>query len=251
MDGGEFEYSRTVIQPSDHEDLLDCKLEAINTVYVEHINKIVIWAHWEKRHGYAHGKAFMFTGTPGGDDFIVKIFNPLGYQVRDMHFYIDDDAEKTGYLIAASNKPGEPANHTIRIFKMNSDYTDIVEVTNELFYGMHREAPNLIKHDGIYYLFTSESAGWYPSDGRYASSKAIDGQFTELRTIGNTSTFSCQSGYIIKIGPEGNMSYVMNAHRWIRGEGTPGQYRLPVLLSDGYAFYDFWIGYYYNPQSGC
>lgn len=247
-DGTNYQFNRTVIEQSAHENLYDCKLEAFNLRFIKETNQVVIWAHWEYQSGYASGKGFVASGTPGGDFNLQHIYNPLGYQVRDMDFFIDDD--RTGYLVAASNRVGEGANSTIRIFKMNETYTDVVEVTNVLFEGKHREAPSLIKKDGYYYLFTSQSAGWYPSNGAYASATSLDGEFTELREIGNTSTFSCQSGGLAVLGNGQDTSYIMTANRWIRGDGTSGQHWLPITMDEGFAYYDYWTGIYYNPHTG-
>ncbi|MGN0485500.1 MAG: LamG-like jellyroll fold domain-containing protein, partial [Lachnospiraceae bacterium] len=245
-DGKTFGNERTVADQSQNADLGSCKLESVQMKYIEKANKMIIWAHWEKPDGYADGKALVITGTPGGEFTVHHIYNPLDIQVRDMSIFVDDDG--TGYLIAATSKGSEGANHTMRIFKMNSEYNDVTEVTKELFIGQYREFPNMTKRDGYYYLFTSQAAGWYPSQGAYAVTKQISGDWSALRNIGNTSTFSCQSGWIQSVGDKGNC--VMHAYRWLRSGDTPGTHLCPMYFANGYAFYDYCTSFRYSTATG-
>jgi beta-xylosidase len=243
-------YNKVVMDRNSHEDLASCKLEAMNIRYDSIHNKNIIWAHWELKDGYASGKVLIASATPGEAFNVHEVVNPLGVEVRDMNFFIDDDENKTGYLIAASNLPGEGANATMYIFKMNETYTGVVEVVAKIFENQYREAPSMIKKDGYYYLFTSQAAGWYPSKGNYASTDNIAGPWSDLKTIGNTSTFSSQSGGIITFDGEAGKNYVMAANRWVKEEGTTQNVLLPITFSGGYASYDYYESILYNPWTG-
>ena len=245
-DGNNFGNERTVADQSQNADLGNCKLESVQMRYIEKVNKMIIWAHWEKPSGYADGKALVITGTPGQAFTVHHIYNPLGIQVRDMSIFVDDDG--TGYLISATSKGSEGANHTMRIFKMNSEYNDVTEVTKELYIGQYREFPNMTKRDGYYYLFTSQAAGWYPSIGGYSVTRQISGDWSALQSIGNTSTFSCQSGWIQSVGDKGNC--VMHAYRWLRSGDTPGEHLCPMYFANGYAFYDYCTSFRYSTRTG-
>ena len=245
-DGINFTDSRTVLDKNGNDALASCKLESVQMTYVESIGKMVIWAHWEKPSGYADGKALVVTGTPGGDFTVHHVYNPLDIYVRDMSIFIDDDG--TGYLIAAANVAGQGANATIYIFKMNASFSDVTEVVAKVHENQYREFPHMIKRDGYYYLFTSQAAGWYPSKGGYTSTNNLYGTWSDLRSVGNSSTFSSQSGWILHLGDSQN--FMMHAYRWIAAEGTSGATLLPVYFSNGFAFYDYYPMLKYNVSTG-
>lgn len=244
-DGKRFGNERDVADSSQNSALASCKIESVHIDYIPEKNKVVVWAHWEKPSGYSDGKALVITGTPGGQFTVHHVYNPLGIQVRDMAIFFDDDG--TGYLIAAANKEGQGANATMYIFRMNDDYSDVTEVVTTLFEDQYREFPNLIKKDGYYFLFTSQAAGWYPSSGAYSVTKDLKGKWSELRSIGNTSTFSSQSGWIVNMQDK---NYLMHAYRWLRASSTSGTTLCPLYFDKGFAFYDYCPYFKYNTSTG-
>ncbi|MCR4761032.1 MAG: discoidin domain-containing protein [Oscillospiraceae bacterium] len=244
-DGKRFGNERNVADSSQNEMLASCKIESVHIDYRPNINKVVVWAHWEKESGYSDGKALVITGTPGGQFTVHHVYNPLDIQVRDMAIFFDDD--DTGYLIAAANKSGQSANATLYIFRMNEDYSGVTEIVTTLFEDQYREFPNMIKKDGHYFLFTSQAAGWYPSSGAYAVADRIDGKWSGLRSIGNTSTFSSQSGWIVSLQDK---NYLMHAYRWLRASETSGTTLCPLYFDNSFAFYDYYPSFRYSTKTG-
>lgn len=244
-DGIHFGSERNAADSSQNSALASCKIESVHIDYIPEKNKVVVWAHWEKPSGYSDGKALVITGTPGGQFTVHHVYNPLGIQVRDMAIFFDDDG--SGYLIAAANKEGQGANATMYIFRMNDDYSDVTEVVTTLFEDQYREFPNLIKKDDYYFLFTSQAAGWYPSSGAYSVTKDLKGEWSELRSIGNTSTFSSQSGWIVNMQDK---NYIMHAYRWLRSSSTSGTTLCPLYFDNGFAFYDYCPYFKYNTATG-
>jgi hypothetical protein len=236
-DGKNWTRGAVVMDQSSHPDLSDYKLEAVNRFYDKKHDRIVCWAHWERSAGYGSGRALVATAKPGGRFTVHHIYNPLGIEVRDMSVFIDDDGQ--GYLAAASNLPGQGANATLYLFKMNADYTDVTGITNKVLENQYREAPHIIKTGGFYYLFFSQAAGWYPSRAGYLSARSLDGRWSDVRDIGNSSTFSAQSGGILDFGEGKAFVPVFMPNRWIRGEGTSANVALPLHLKDGFAFADY------------
>lgn len=227
-----------VMDRNSHPDLADCKFEAGTFFYDKKRDQIVWWCHWELSGGrYGDGKAMVASAKPGQPFTVHRIYNPLGVQVRDMSIFVDEDDQ--AYLVAASNVPGQGANATLYIFRLNEMYDDVVEIVAKLVEGGYREAPHIVKRDGFYYFFFSQAAGWYPSRGGYCSAKSIAGPWSEPRTIGNPSTFSSQSGPVVEFGFGAPKPLVMMGNRWIRGQGTSRFSALPIQLSDGFAFYDY------------
>ena len=244
-DGVHFGEERNVADSSQNSALENCKIESVHIEYAKKTGQIVVWAHWEKPSGYSDGKALVITGTPGGKFKVHHVYNPLDIQVRDMAVFFDDDG--TGYLIAAANKPGQGANATLYIFKMNADYSGVTEVVKTLHENQYREFPNMIKKDGYYFLFTSQAAGWYPSSGAYTVTKDLKGKWSGLRSIGNSSTFSSQSGWILDLQGKNQL---MHAYRWLKGNGTSGTTLCPLYFDKGFAFYDYCPTFKYSTKTG-
>ena len=251
-DGYAFGDARVVVDSGAHSLMKSCRIESVKTAYIKSKNIVIIAAHWENGIDYTNGKLFLVTGTPGGEFKLQNIWNPLGVEVRDMSIFIDDD--ETAYLLAAANKPGvdSGANATTYVFKFTDDYTDIEEVTARMFPEMYREMPNIVKIDGLYYFFVSQTAGWYPTQGAYAVSDNLKEGWSELRTIGNTSTFASQSSWILKIGEGENAHYIMHAYRWgqVQGAGISGTMLAPITFSHGCAYYDYFPEILYNSETG-
>ncbi len=231
-------------------ELYSSKLEAMSVVKKD--DQIIIWAHYENASDYSLGRAVCISGTPGSGEYFTYhgSFQPEGNDSRDMTFFEDTDG--TGYIVSASD-----TNTNLRIYRLTSDWTNVDTTFQSIVVceNQNREAPSLIKQNGWYYLFSSAAAGWYPSAAKYISAQSIsDLAYADLRDIGNTQTFGAQSGGVTKIGSR----YVMMANRWSGGWATPdpvlsalgewsSQRMLPMSLSVGYAFYD----YYYNVKYNC
>ena len=249
-DGYSYGNARTVVDSSADTLMQSCKIESTKVAYIKEANTVIIAAHWEKPNGYADGKLFLVTGTPGGEFTLRGIWNPLGIEVRDMSIFVDDD--NTAYLLAAANVPGQGANATTYVFKFSDDYTDIEEITAQLFENMYREMPNIVKIDGWYYLFVSQTSGWAPSAGAYAVSRNMKTGWSDLRPIGNTSTFGSQSSWILQIGDGENAHYLMHAYRWgpAQGTGVSGTMIAPITFSNGVAYYDYFPEILYDSEKG-
>jgi len=216
------------------EGLKDCKFESNNFFYNPYTNKFMLWTHFEKASDYSLARLAVAYGTPGEKWTYGGSFRPLGYEARDKNIFMDDDG--SAYIITATNM-----NSDIAIFKLNEEWTDVVELTAIVNKGQHREAPCITKVDGIYYMFTSGTAGWYPTRTMYNSAPSINGPWSEPKFIGNTSNFSSQSNYISKLGD----TYFLNAYRWRFGwkdaTDTSTHTRMfPISFADGFAFYDFY-----------
>ncbi|MEK4365904.1 discoidin domain-containing protein [Paenibacillus sp. FSL M8-0212] len=235
---------KVVLSYTDHPDLANSKFEGINILYHAPTNKFVFWGHYENSTDYTLARVSVASATPGEDFTFHKSFRPEGNQSRDISIFKDDD--DSAYLISTANN-----NSDTILYKLTSDWLDVDHQVSVIYQNQHRELPKMIKKDGIYYLFSSQAAGWYPSIPLYSSATSIDGDWSELRTIGNTSTFSAQSGSVMRVKPDTGNNVVMVAYRWMFGwagtqNGTTEERLLPVWFSDGYAFYDYFDQVLYN-----
>ena len=253
-DGITFGEQRLVFSGEETQALTSCKLESTNIRQNPETGKVVIWSHYENAVDYTEAKIVCFTGTPGGDDFemVQEPYQPQGHDSRDLNFYADGS---DAYLISTTN-----GNADMNIYKLNDNWTDVLPESEypavTVFAGEWREAPSLIYEDGWYYLFTSGTNGWYPTQGTYRSATSIEGLAeAESRLVGNGATYGAQSGGVIQIGDH----YVMMANRWSGGWKYPdealngawsSQRMLPITLSDGYAAYDYYTEIKYDADAG-
>ncbi|GLX68443.1 AbfB domain-containing protein [Paenibacillus glycanilyticus] len=226
-----------VLSYTDNPDLNNCKFEGISILYHAPTNKFVFWAHYENSTDYSLARLSVASATPGQPFTFIKSFRPAGNESRDMSIFRDDNG--LAYLISTSNN-----NSDTILYQLTTNWLDIDHQVSVIYSGQHREAPSMIKKDGVYYLFTSQAAGWYPSVPMYSSTGNIEGPWSELRTIGNTSTFSAQSGGIVRLKANTGTNFVMVAFRWMFGwsgivNGQTQQRLLPFTFSNGFAFYDY------------
>lgn len=241
-DGYTFSGDDVVLDRSTDPSLQSAKLESVKVVKHPGSGDFVLVAHYENADDYSLAHLFIAVATPG-DDFAVRYNErPLGHDSRDITFFADGD---TAYVLSATN-----TNQDLNVYRLTADWTGVEELTSTLFTGQRREAPAMVKVGGTYYLFSSEAAGWYPSQPKYASASSVDGPWTELREIGNTATYGAQSGGIVRIG----QSYAMMANRWGANwkhpEPTNSQRMLPISFNAGWASYDFFETVDYDDERG-
>lgn len=147
--------------------------------------KVVLSSHLEDADGYGAAKIFLAQITPNGGIEVGTAERPLGHDSRDQSLFIDTD--NTAYLLSATN-----TNQDINIYRLDPTWTKPVELVNTICKGAHRETPYIIKVDGEYYFFSSKASGWYPSQTKYCSTSDLAGEWSQLKEIGNNSTFDAQ-----------------------------------------------------------
>lgn len=72
---------------------------------------------------------------------------------RDDNLFVDDDDK--AYFVSAANH-----NADLIIYELTDDYLDVKTQVITLWRGGYREAPVIIKKDGVYFLFSSGCTGW-------------------------------------------------------------------------------------------
>lgn len=247
-DGINYGDDKVVLSYLDNPDLNYCKFEATSIVYNEKTNRFIIWTHYENNVDYSLGRVAVAYAVPGESFQYIKSFRPFGNDSRDLGFFKDEDG--SAYLISTAH-----TNADMILYKLTEDWLDVEKQVTTIYTNMYREAPSLIKKDGIYYLFTSQAAGWYPSKSMYSSAASIEGPWSQLRTIGSTSTFSAQSGGLVHLKGDSGDNYAMMANRWMFGwkdatNPIHQQRMLPISFTNGYAFFDFYEDVLYDAEKG-
>ena len=211
------------------------KFEGNSFRFNQKTNKAVFISHLEDADGYTAAKIFLATITPKGKIEVGTQERPLGHDSRDQSLFVDDDG--TGYLLSATNM-----NSDINIYQLDPTWTKVVKLVNTICERQHRETPAIIKRDGEYYFFSSKASGWYPSQTMYCSAKTLDGKWSELKEIGNNSTFGAQFN---RINTVGKSSIGVWSYRWgaqFKHKDATGNFpRISVAaFNKGYASMDFY-----------
>jgi hypothetical protein len=216
-----------------------CILQSVNIVQNPTTGNFVLWAHLENNVDYNLAQVAVAEAVPGQPFTFIGTYQPKGQQSRDLTFF--EDIDGSGYLISAAN-----GNQDLNLYNLSSNWTAIISWQATLLAGQAREAPAMVRVKNYYYLFTSNTAGWYPSQGQYISTLDLAGLWSESRDIGNTANFGAQSGQIVTLGDQ----MVMMANRWgaewAWPEESNSQRMLPISFDKGYASYGFYDTIMYN-----
>ncbi|MGM9552207.1 MAG: RICIN domain-containing protein [Clostridia bacterium] len=226
------------------QNFTQCRFESVNFVYNSKADKFAFIAHFEADGGYGTAMISLATMSPDDERMVFHgAYRPEGDDCRDLNVFVDEDS--SGYIIAAANN-----NANLAIYKLSEDWSEIEGRLCYVSQYKWRELPSVLKKDGVYYLFSSGTAGWYPTQGMFSTAKDMGGPWSELKYVGNTTTFSAQSGTMFTLH-EGGDNHIMSTYRWMFGwqDATTKQTtnrRYPVSVSNGYAFYDFFDALLYN-----
>lgn len=220
-----------------------CRFESVNYRYNPDTDTFAFIAHFEADGGYGTAKTSFATMKVGEKMIFHGAVRPGGDDTRDLNVFVDDD--NTAYVMAAVH-----GNANLAIYRLNKTWSGFDKRVALINHNRWRELPNILKVDGIYYLFTSGCAGWYPTPGMYNSATSMEGPWSDLRHVGNQTTFSAQSGGVYTL-KEGSENYIMNPYRWMyywkdAVTKTTQSRRFPIKVSNGYAFYDFFEELLYN-----
>lgn len=203
-----WDFCADLLTRESHPDLAEANLERPKIIYNDSTKQFVMWMHYEKKSDYSLARAAVAYSDDIEKPFTyIKSFRPLNHMSRDCTLYKDDDGK--AYFFSAARE-----NYDMHQYLLTPDYKDIQEMTNLLWPGGHREAPAIIKKGENYFLMTSGCTGWAPNQAKYAVAKSIRGPWSELKNIGNETTFESQSTYILKLKQGKQEKFVYIGDRW-------------------------------------
>jgi hypothetical protein len=211
------------------------KIERPKVIYNETTGKYVLWGHYEDGAGYTLARVAVATSsTPVGPFTYQRSFQPNGKASRDMTVFKDTDGK--AYLISSSDN-----NYNLRLYRLTSDYLGIDAELNMIYEGDHREAPAIVKKGSTYYLITSAATGWYPNQAMYSTATSLNGPWSALQPIGNSSTFFSQPSFIFTIQGTSTTSYMYAGDRWNSSALGDSRYVwLPLTLNGTTASMDYY-----------
>ncbi|MUT67606.1 family 43 glycosylhydrolase [Paenibacillus sp. NEAU-GSW1] len=232
-------------------------IERPKVIYNDATGKYVMWMHTDgptatstanyakAEAGYAlsdsptgpfvYGESFRMDRAPEDAEYNGQPDQPG--MARDMTLFKDDDG--TAYLIYSSEE-----NLTMYISKLNDTYTDVVgwhrdgnaerdteykavygEDYVRVFPGAQREAPQVFKYQGKYYMISSGATGWDPNAAKYTVADNLFGEWKSLRFFapGSTNTFSSQGTAVIPVDPEAG-KFIYMGDRWKSSDLADSRY---------------------------
>jgi hypothetical protein len=197
-------------------ELADAKIERPKVLYNATTGKYVLWGHKEVAANYNEAKvAVAVSDTPDGPFTYLGSFRPdpdkdgVGDESRDFTVFQDDDG--TAYLIASTR-----GNLDLAVYRLTPDYLDVEERIATLYPDQRREAPAVVKKDGVYFMLTSGQSGWAPNQGRYSTATSMAGPWTPtpLPIFGDPWSFYTQPAFIMTVKGTAKTTYIYAGDRW-------------------------------------
>ena len=188
----------------------------------------VMWMHVDNATYSESRVGIAVSKSPVGPFKYVGSINPLGLDSRDMTVFQDDDGQ--AYLVFATNN-----NQSLRIAQMNSAYNGLTGAYTIPFGVPKREAPQLIKNNGLYYLITS-GATWFDANAAmYAVSNTVLGKYTPMGNPvsgpGAVNTYGAQGAFAFY--NYDTDSYVLLADEWNQTDLGASTYAfMPMTFND-------------------
>jgi hypothetical protein len=170
----------------------------------------------------------------------------------DDGFDNDGNPTVTAYYITSRkllyDTAGVPlASRSVGIYKLQDDWLDFEADTAEVYWGpnMNREAMFLYKRNGMYYMSSSHTSGWRPSDTYFRNAWQLSGPWSEesqvafvpalTETGSSVKSHGCQFRYLIDVGGDrwmfgGDRYPVKDPATWNPEDGR--HIRIPVVWSN-------------------
>ncbi|MDO4741031.1 MAG: glycoside hydrolase family 43 protein [Eubacteriales bacterium] len=203
-------------------------MERPKVIFSKKTGKYVMWFHCDSAdYTFAHAGCAV-SDTPEGPFEFLYAKLPCGRDCRDMTVY-EDPTDGKAYLVHSGDW-----NKTMYFSELNEERTDFTGVCYAHMINQMREAPALIRHEGLHYCVTSGCTGWAPNSALYATCEHLS---TGMRLIDNPcegenyrGTFGAQSTYIFEADGQ---AYLMLDH-WKPQDLRHSAYSfLPVTFENG------------------
>ena len=235
------------------------KIERPKVLYNNQSGKYVLWGHKEPRDNYNEARLCVaVSDTPDGEFTYLGSFRPdpviggtgdsdpnTGDESRDFNAFKDDDG--TAYLICVTR-----GNLDLTIYRLTPDYLHVQERVALLYPGQRREAPAVVKKDGIYYMLHSGQSGWAPNQGRYSTAATMVGPWTATPpTFGDNWSFYTQPAFILTVPGTETTTYMYIGDRWHPTRLGASEYVwLPLKLDSGTVSMDYVPEFKFNVVTG-
>jgi len=201
-------------------------LERPKVYYNKPTKKYVMYFHLDTRN-YKYARVGIATSDkPNGDFKFLKSFRPLDHESRDIGQFIDDDG--AAYLVFEDRALG------FHIAKLSDDYLSIEKEMSLVKAPL--EGGAIVHYNGLYYAIGSALTGWNPNPNKYATSKSLEGPWTEFKDIAppETNTYGSQSTMLLKIVGSKSTTVIFMGDQWRPKTQWDSRYLwIPVEIGEG------------------
>lgn len=150
----------------------------------------------------------------GPYEFVHKIYKPLQMDTGDFALVVDNETKK-GYFIF--DRP----HFEVVTATLSDTYTEVSGEFSEHYVDLHppfsREAPTYFEKDGLRYLYTSGTTGYYPNPTKVCRFTDWHGEYEDIGDpcIGDTDGTSFYSQFTCVLKVPGTDLYIAMADRWM------------------------------------
>ncbi|PWG80909.1 hypothetical protein DDR33_09665 [Pararcticibacter amylolyticus] len=216
-----------VVQMSDPENLgPGWVLERPKVYFNATSKKYVMYFHLDNK-DYSYARVGIAVSDRADGNFkFVKSFRPLGRPSRDIGQFIDDDG--SAYLIFEDRELG------FHIVKLSSDFMSVEKEMSLI--NAPLEGGAVVHYKGLYYAIGSALTGWNPNPNKYATSRSLEGPWTEFKNIAppETNTYQSQSTMMIKVTGTKSTTIIFMADQWRPSAQWDSRYLwMPLEIGDG------------------
>jgi hypothetical protein len=241
-----WEFENAIITRQTSSDLAaaDRIIERPKVIYNEATKKYVMWLHWEGMN-YGTAEAGVFTSdSVDGDYTQVRHMRPNGNMSRDDTLFRDDDGK--AYFLSAANENADSA-----LYELTDDYTDIARQIATLWPGSYREAPAIMKANGVYFIVGSGATNWDPNQQKYATAPSMDGPWSALSNVGDATGYDTQTAFIIPFKGSKTTTYIYAGDRWQDPDlGSSKYIWLPIKVNGQKLVIDYYDSWQLNVTTG-
>ena len=201
-------------------------IERPKLMYCKKTKQFVVWCHWEgSNYGASEAGVFYADKVTGPYKFHAGE-RPLGIKSRDCNVFVDDDG--TAWFISTIEE-----NQHLGFFRLADDYLSAVECT-QLFKRQAREAPAIVKVDGIYYMLSSACTGWNPNQCKLSWTRNLTEGWSQLENIGDQIAYYTQAASILTIKGTKTTTYLYVGDRWMDPDLPRSKTIIfPITFKDG------------------
>ena len=217
------------------------RFERPKIVYNRTTGQYVLWCHYVKYpgdHGFTEGTAeagVAVCDRVNGSYTWLGTSRPIDEKglVRDSTVYQDEDG--SAYFIYDRQVEKDRCLHIVRL---SDDYLSFTSQYKRIDAAFWREAAALVRHDGYYYMVTSDLTSWDANQAKYFRTKNLMGEWEDMGDpcVGDEThtTFHSQSTYIFRVEGKKDL-YIHMAERHNTENFERCSYIwLPVTFGEGH-----------------
>jgi len=214
----DWQFVRDILTDKSDPDLNYAKIERPKIIHNASTEQYVMWMHKEGGDNYGQARAAVAVADKIDDDYrYLGSFRPLNHMSRDCTAFADDDG--SAYFLSAANE-----NADLHLYRLTNDYTGIASLVQKIWVGQKREAPALMKRNGVYFLITSGTSGWDPNQARYGTATSLSGTWSSTQPVGNGTTFDSQPTFILPSEGSRTTSFLYMGDRWMDPDYKDSKY---------------------------